>query len=94
MTSTGLGIAALEAPRTDALGKLFVGAESPDVRLIGVECLRQKVLQTKGSQHKEKVLKADATFTLLESHDGVPVEPGARSELSLGQTTQLPPRFQ
>jgi hypothetical protein len=91
MTSTGLGIAALQAPRPDALGKLFVGAQSPDVRFIRVEGLRQNVLQTKRSQHEEEVLEADATLTLLEADDRVPVEPGARGELSLGQATQLPP---
>src|SRR5579862_3667822 len=94
MTSTGLGIAALQVPRTDALGKLFVGAQPPDVRFIRVEGPRQNVLQTKRPQDEEEVLEADATLTLLESHDRVPVEPGARSELSLGQATQLPPCLQ
>ena len=94
MTSTGLGIAALQAPRPDALGKLFVSAQSPDVGFIRVEGTRQNVLQAKRSQHEEEVLKADATFTLLESYDRVPVEPGARSKLSLSQATQLPPCLQ
>jgi hypothetical protein len=51
-------------------------------------------LQTKRPQHEQEVLEADATLALLESHDRVPVEPGARSKLSLGQATQLPPRLQ
>jgi hypothetical protein len=80
-----------ESPGAHTLWKLLVGAQAPDVGLIGIKRREQAVQDAERSKYAQQVLEADSSLAALQAGERVARDSCSVGQLSLCQSAELSP---